>query len=130
MGFTQSTADLCICTSVDGRNMYLLGVYVDDIVIAGASKAKIEKIKGELNSKFDMKNLGKLNYFLGMKVKQNLKEHEIWIGEPVFIEQLPEDFQINKSKPVGTLANLNQKLFKTSDEEECIDQHLSLVGSC
>jgi len=39
-------------------------VYVDDIVISGASKAKIEKIKRELNSKFDVKDLGKLTFLV------------------------------------------------------------------
>ena len=130
MGFTQSTADPCIYTSVNGDVCHI-GVYVDDIVIGGESTAKIEKIKRELNSKFDVKDLGKLTYFLGMKVEQDLEEHQTWIGQPAFIERLLKEFKMDESKPVVTPADPSQKLLQTSDDEECVDQqqYQSLVGS-
>ena len=43
MGFKPSIADPCIYIKTDGEDWCFMGVYVDDIVIAGASKAKIEK---------------------------------------------------------------------------------------
>ena len=78
-----------------------------------------------------MKDLGKLNYFLGMKVEQHLEKHQIWIGQPAFIERLLKDLKMDKSKPIGTPADPNQKLLQTTDEEECIDQsrYQSLIGS-
>ena len=84
-----------------------IGVYVDDIVIGGESTAKIKR---ELNSKFDVKDLGKLTYFLGMKVEQNLEEHQTWIGQPAFIERLLKEFKMDESKSVGTPADPSQKL--------------------
>ncbi|GKC16784.1 ribonuclease H-like domain-containing protein [Tanacetum coccineum] len=43
-------------------------VYVDDIIITGNSVSKIEKFKVFLKSKFMIKDLGKLKYFLGIEV--------------------------------------------------------------
>ncbi|GJS82100.1 ribonuclease H-like domain-containing protein [Tanacetum coccineum] len=43
-------------------------VYVDDIIITGNSVSEIEKFKVFLKSKFMIKDLGKLKYFLGIEV--------------------------------------------------------------
>ncbi|GJR49659.1 ribonuclease H-like domain-containing protein [Tanacetum coccineum] len=43
-------------------------VYVDDIIITGNNVYEIEKFKVYLKSKFMIKDLGKLKYFLGIKV--------------------------------------------------------------
>ncbi|GKE48613.1 ribonuclease H-like domain-containing protein, partial [Tanacetum coccineum] len=43
-------------------------VYVDDIIITGNNVSKIEKFKVFLKSKFMIKDLEKLKYFLGIKV--------------------------------------------------------------
>ena len=46
----------------------VLLVYVDDIVITGSDMIGIQEIKDTLNSSFYMKDLEKLQYFLGLKV--------------------------------------------------------------
>ncbi|GJV74534.1 ribonuclease H-like domain-containing protein [Tanacetum coccineum] len=43
-------------------------IYVDDIIITGNSVFEIEKFKVFLKSKFMIKDLGKLKYFLGIEV--------------------------------------------------------------
>ncbi|GJZ41064.1 ribonuclease H-like domain-containing protein [Tanacetum coccineum] len=43
-------------------------VYMDDIIVTGNSISKIEKFKVFLKSKFMIKDLGKLKYFLGIEV--------------------------------------------------------------
>ncbi|GJW98934.1 ribonuclease H-like domain-containing protein [Tanacetum coccineum] len=51
------------------KGMFLaLLVYVDDIIITGNSVSEIEKFKVFLKSKFIIKDLGKLKYFLGIEV--------------------------------------------------------------
>ncbi|GJZ72661.1 ribonuclease H-like domain-containing protein [Tanacetum coccineum] len=42
-------------------------VYVDDIIITGNSISEIDKFKVYLNSKFTIKDFGKLKYFLGIE---------------------------------------------------------------
>ena len=57
MNFEQLHSDPCIYKSkTEGDNFYL-GVYVDDIVPAGESDARINKVK------FSIKDLGRLTYF-------------------------------------------------------------------
>ena len=42
--------------------MYI-GVYVDDIILAGKTVKQLEEIKRDLSREFDIKDLGKLGYF-------------------------------------------------------------------
>jgi hypothetical protein len=44
-------------------------VYVDDIVITGSDLLLIEQLQQRLKSPFHMKDLGPLQYFLGLEVQ-------------------------------------------------------------
>jgi hypothetical protein len=40
---------------------------MDDLLITGSNIDSIEKFKGRLKDEFEMSDLGKLNYFLGLE---------------------------------------------------------------
>ena len=46
----------------------LLAVYVDDVVIIGNNPTEITALKGFLDDNFKIKDLGELNYLLGMEI--------------------------------------------------------------
>ena len=85
MGYVQSTSDPCIYTSSEGETS-IIGVYVDDFVIAAERPEKIEEVKVALAQKFDVKDLGKLHYFLGVQVIQD--NGTVWMGQPTFTEAI------------------------------------------
>ena len=43
---------------------------MDDLIITGTSVSVIVKFKGEMSREFDMTDLGKLSYYLGLEVEQ------------------------------------------------------------
>jgi len=57
--------------SLEGRKIALFIVYVDDIVITGDDHEEIELLKKLLTKEFEVKDLGKLKYFLGMEVARS-----------------------------------------------------------
>ena len=69
MGFVQSASDPCVYKD-SGGEMSLIGVYVDDIILAGKNDKKTNEVKRALGAKFNIKDMGKLHYFLGMNVLQ------------------------------------------------------------
>ncbi|GJT64968.1 ribonuclease H-like domain-containing protein [Tanacetum coccineum] len=67
-GFSRSKSDYSLYTKSDKGMFLALLVYMDDIIITGNSISEIEKFKVFLKSKFMIKDLGKLKYFLGIEV--------------------------------------------------------------
>lgn len=45
-------------------------LYVDDLILTGSSEKMIQTFKDKLNSKFEMSDMGSLEYFLGLEIKQ------------------------------------------------------------
>ena len=68
MGFKQCVLDNCLFVKEEDGETYLISLYVDDILVAGTDERKIEEIKHEFTTRYEMKDLGELNYYLGMKV--------------------------------------------------------------
>ena len=129
MGFIQSTSDPCIYVDAGG-DTFFIGVYVDDIVLAGRTYERITEVKETLSQKFDIKDMGKLHYFLGMQVLQDKKTGNTWVGQPAYTEKLLVKCSMHNCKPVGTPADPSQKLVKAVDGEESINQQQfqSLIG--
>ena len=108
MGFVQSTSDLCIY--VDAEDVFYIGVYIDDIVLAGRTDERIQEVKAALSRKFEIKDMGKLHYFLGMTVVQDKKQRSVWIGQPAYTEKLLREFGMQDCKPVSTPVDVSSKL--------------------
>ncbi|GKE65903.1 ribonuclease H-like domain-containing protein, partial [Tanacetum coccineum] len=66
--FKQSGHDHSLYTKEYGGNFVALLVYVDDIMLTGNNINEINKVKTFLKCKFKIKDLGELNYFLGIEV--------------------------------------------------------------
>ena len=72
-GFTQSKADYSLFHRGHGATYVALLVYVDDIVLTGASLSEITAVKEILSAQFKLKDLGNLKHFLGLEVARSTK---------------------------------------------------------
>jgi len=46
----------------------ILDLYIDDMLIVGANKGEIERLKKQLSENFEMKDLGPAKEILGMRI--------------------------------------------------------------
>ena len=60
--------DHCVYVKCSNNNFIILSLYVDDILIAGNNKEMIDTTKKWLSSNFEMKDMGKASYVLGVKI--------------------------------------------------------------
>ena len=65
LGFTKSKEDSNLYYKVEDGNPVILLQYVDDLFVTGMDEL-IDDTKRKLASKFEMKDLGMMDYFLGM----------------------------------------------------------------
>ncbi|GKV34540.1 hypothetical protein SLEP1_g42906 [Rubroshorea leprosula] len=68
MGFCCSRAYSSLFILDTGHDIALLLLYVDDIVLSASSMSLLQVIIDHLSSKFALKDLGSLSYFLGIEV--------------------------------------------------------------
>ncbi|XP_071712848.1 uncharacterized mitochondrial protein AtMg00810-like [Rutidosis leptorrhynchoides] len=85
--------------------MTVLLVYVDDIVLTGNNILEIEKVKQFLCTKFLIKDLGKLKYFLGIEVVKSDKG--LCLSQSKYCLELLSDFGLLGSKHVSTPLESN-----------------------
>jgi Reverse transcriptase (RNA-dependent DNA polymerase) len=66
IGFVNSNADPCLYIDLK-RNLYIT-IWVDDLLIVGKNPRDIASVKAQLSGEFEMKDLGRLEHFLGMRI--------------------------------------------------------------
>ena len=112
----------------DDTFSYVL-VWVDDIVVAGATEEAVNEIKSMLNENFKMDDRGDLNWFLEMQI---LGSHDkITVDQKKYIETTLQHFNMSDCKVVATPGKVNLKLVKSNEEQKLVDPKLyrSVVGS-
>ncbi len=67
-GFQTSNADFSLYVKNIDHGIVIIVIYVDDLIITGNNDADIFDLKKLLKQKFEMKDLGKLRYFLNIEV--------------------------------------------------------------
>nr|GEZ47391.1 putative reverse transcriptase, RNA-dependent DNA polymerase, Gag-polypeptide of LTR copia-type [Tanacetum cinerariifolium] len=119
-GFVQSCSDHSLFTKTVNNIFVAFLVYVDDIVITGNDENKINKFKQFLSSKYQIKDLGLLKYFLGIEViKQG---DDIYLSQRKYCLELLHDFGLLSCKPVSIPMEANTVLpFKPSHDNPYLD---------
>ncbi|GKC79975.1 ribonuclease H-like domain-containing protein, partial [Tanacetum coccineum] len=113
-----------------GKFVALL-VYVDDIVVTGNDVKEIDVVKVFLSSKFKIKYLGELKYFLGIEVLKT-KKGGMCLSQRKYCLEFLHDFGLLACKPVSTPLPENIVLaHKESDDDRFLKNVTSyqrLVG--
>ena len=108
-GYKQSQGDhtLFIKHSVAGGVTALL-VYVDDIIVTGNDEREKHDVKQRLAKEFEIKELGKLKYFLGIEVAYSTQG--IFISQQKYVTDLLAKTGKIGCKLVSTPMDPNHKL--------------------
>ncbi|RDX81632.1 hypothetical protein CR513_37665, partial [Mucuna pruriens] len=116
-GYTQNNADHTLFLKPQDGKITILIIHVNDMIVTGNDIDKMAKLKTYLASKFDIKDLGGLKYFLGIEVarsKQGIFLSQHWkyvlnlLKETVMalIEELPNHVPIDKGRYQSLVGRL------------------------
>ncbi|MBW0466412.1 hypothetical protein O181_006127 [Austropuccinia psidii MF-1] len=111
VGFFSCTLDPCVFFWSSPSALWLY-VHVNDIAIFGK---EVETFKAEISSEFDIKDLGKADLMLGIKVTQ--AEDCVTLDQQHFAEALLDLYGMSNCRPVSTPLVPNQHLSSATDKE-------------
>lgn len=83
------------------KSVFILSLYVDDILLAGNDMKMFVTAKGWLSSTFKM-NMGEANYVLGIKIRRDRPKKLLNLSKETYIEKVLEQFRMHNSKPIDT----------------------------
>lgn len=106
--YKQSNSDHSLFTFHINSHFIALLVYVEDIILAGNYVDEINRVKVTLDTKFKIKDLGKLKYFLGIEVSHS--KFGISICERKYCLDLLKDTCLLGSKLAKTPFDTSIKL--------------------
>lgn len=84
--FNQCLSDPCLYRKDMQNSFILILVWVDDILVCGQNITEISTIKCSLHNRFKMRDLGQINWFLGIKF--NSSENSISATQETYIDKL------------------------------------------
>lgn len=70
LGFERCPQEEALYKRCTGSETFLVGVYVDDLIVTGNSLKGIKRFKHQLMQGYEMTDLGLLAYYLGIEVVQ------------------------------------------------------------
>lgn len=86
------------------------------------------QFKQEMQTKFEMSNLGEMNYFLGMEIHQ--ATDGIFISQRKYAWDILKRFKMERCKPVSTPLVHNEKILKFERGDRADPAiYRSLIGS-
>ncbi|KAG7558463.1 Zinc finger CCHC-type [Arabidopsis thaliana x Arabidopsis arenosa] len=98
------------------EHLLVIAVYVDDLFVTGTSLDVIKRFKEEMSSKFEMSDLGKLTYYLGIEVIQH--SDGIALSQNRYALKILEEAGMKECNSVRIPMDTGFKASKSEQEKE------------
>jgi len=135
-GFQRTTADPSLYRRGNGANASYIAIYVDDIIYACPNSTVMQEIKDTLHEEFNMKDLGKIHYILGMQIDYDKEKGTLFLHQSKYALSILERYGMANARPAGAPMDKSVHLRKPA-EPPTIDEmqemrhipYLSAIGS-
>lgn len=128
-GFLQSNNDPSLFTLNLNSGFVALLVYVDDILVTESDKALTQEVKQFLSTRFKIKDLGPLKYFLGIEVARS--SAGIYLNQRKYTLDILKDVGLTGAKPSKIPMEQHHTLLATTGavlSNKDISTYRRLVG--
>ena len=117
---------MCLCQEYK-RRIFILCLYVDDMLITGNNDQMIKSIKDMLNSRFDTKDMGLADGILGIKIIRS--PNSLLLSQSHYVDKVLDKFNKDDSSVTRTPIDLNQHLSKNIGEIIYQVEYARVIGS-
>jgi hypothetical protein len=127
-GFMRGTVDNNLYIKIEGNDLLIVLVYVDDIIFKCNKDQLVQWFSSAMESNFEMSMICELSFFLGLQITK--RSEGMLISQEKYLREMLKRFQMEDSKPVGTPTVIGCKLRKDDDSPD-VDQssYRSMIGS-
>jgi hypothetical protein len=119
-GFRRCKVEHAVFTRFDS-DAVILAVDVDDITIAGNSRRAVKRFKHELASRYGIKDMGNLQWLLGIEVERDRENRVITFSQSAYIQKVVQRFGLEDAKPLSVPIlpghNLTKSQSPTTERE-------------
>jgi hypothetical protein len=112
IGFTNSKSDNSLFIYRNGSDVAYLLLYVDDIILTASTDALRRSLMDSLSSEFAMKDLGSVNYFLGISVVRH--PGGLFLSQRKYAAEIIERAGMSSCKPAQTPVDTKPKISATT----------------
>jgi len=106
------------------RRSFIIAVSALDILLAGKEDKQMMEVKQALSKRFQVKDMGELHDFLGVKVVQDQHTREVWIGQPALTKNILQKFGMESCNAISTAVDSSARLIQAEEHDEFFDQAL------
>ena len=123
LGFVKLQSDECVYTRGTGQDYVIVGIWVDDIIVASArANDEVRKtFDKDLRNHFTMSpwTSGEAEVFLGIRIKRDWQQGTLHVSSERSIEKMTERFGLSgrEGRAPHVPMNPDLKLTKTPDDE-------------
>ena len=114
IGYQRFKDDPCLYFKWSESVLTLWMSWVDDCFVCGRGDL-VKKAKIEMMKEFDCDDLGELQEYVGCKIEYNKRDGWIKLTQPVLVQSLKDEFDINLKNVANTPAPEGQVLRKAPD---------------
>ena len=127
-GFTQTFSDSSMFVLKKNADIVILLVYVDDMVLTGSNAQLMFDVTQFLATKFKIKELGDLKYFLGIEIARSYDG--IYLNQRKYCLDILQDIGYLAAKPCVVVMEQNHTLTATSSSPplQNISTYRRLIG--
>ena len=100
MGFKPILSDGCIFIRVEGDELAILALYVNNILIFTKTEALMKRIKDQIKKAFKIKDSGPVKIILGIQVHRT--KDRLFIEQSQYTRKVLQEYQMDQCTPVGT----------------------------
>ncbi|CAL1387753.1 unnamed protein product [Linum trigynum] len=127
-GFERSDYEHTLFIKKSGNDLLLVSLYVDDLMYTSSSSELIEEFKKSMQEEFEMTDLGRMKYFLGVEVHQS--KAGIFINQQKYVKEVLEKYGLSACNFVKNPSAPGTKLSKAGDGVQVdATEYKSLIGS-
>ena len=102
LGFQTSRSDPCLYIKRVGNTILLIALYVDDLLLAGSDIDAITWMKGELNKRFKMKDLGEAKVCIVLEIPRDRATKRLSLTQSKYASNVLERFRLSACNPAIT----------------------------